>query len=75
MPAGKPSLIAVEQHGYPGMREQEPVSYTHLEDAKLDGASNLRIFTQIVLPLMKPILIFVALSQFITCLLYTSRCV
>lgn len=36
------------------------------EAAKLDGASNLRIFTQIVLPLMKPILIFVALSQFIT---------
>ena len=27
------------------------------EAAKLDGASNLRIFTQIVLPLMKPILI------------------
>lgn len=36
------------------------------EAAKLDGASNLRIFTQMVLPLMKPILIFVALSQFIT---------
>ena len=36
------------------------------EAAKLDGASNRRIFTQIVLPLMKPILIFVALSQFIT---------
>ena len=36
------------------------------EAAKLDGASNLRIFTQIVLPLMKPILIFVALSQLIT---------
>ena len=36
------------------------------EAAKLAGASNLRIFTQIVLPLMKPILIFVALSQFIT---------
>lgn len=36
------------------------------EAAKLDGASNLRIFTQIILPLMKPILIFVALSQFIT---------
>ena len=36
------------------------------EAAKLDGASNLRIFTQIVLPLMKPILSFVALSQFIT---------
>ena len=36
------------------------------EAAKLDGASNLRIFTQIVLPLMKPILIFVDLSQFIT---------
>ena len=36
------------------------------EAAKLDGAANLRIFTQIILPLMKPILIFVALSQFIT---------
>ena len=36
------------------------------EAAKLDGASNLRIFTQIVLPLMKPIHIFEALSQFIT---------
>ena len=35
------------------------------EAARLDGASNLRIFWQIILPLIKPILIFVALSQFI----------
>ncbi len=35
------------------------------EAARLDGASNLRIFGQIILPLMKPILIFVALNQFI----------
>lgn len=35
------------------------------EAAKLDGASNFRIFRQIILPLFKPILIFVALSQFI----------
>lgn len=38
-----------------------------LDDAaRLDGASNLRIFRQIILPLMKPILIFVALNQFIS---------
>lgn len=36
------------------------------EAARLDGASNLRIFGQIILPLMKPILIFVALNQFIS---------
>ncbi len=35
------------------------------EAAKLDGASSIRIFGQIILPLMKPILIFVALNQFI----------
>ncbi len=35
------------------------------EAARLDGASNLRVFCQIVLPLSSPILIFVALSQFI----------
>lgn len=35
------------------------------EAARLDGASNLRIFGTIILPLIKPILIFVALSQFI----------
>lgn len=35
------------------------------EAARLDGASNLRVFGQIVLPLSAPILIFVALSQFI----------
>ena len=33
------------------------------EAARLDGASNLRIFWQIILPLIKPILIFVALSS------------
>ena len=36
------------------------------EAARLDGASNIRIFGQIILPLIKPILIFVALSQFIS---------
>lgn len=36
------------------------------EAARLDGASNLRVFGQIILPLMKPILIFVALTQFIS---------
>ena len=36
------------------------------EAAKLDGASNLRIIAQIVRPLVKPSLSFVALSQFIT---------
>lgn len=35
------------------------------EAARLDGASNIRIFGTIILPLIKPILIFVALSQFI----------
>lgn len=35
------------------------------EAARLDGASNLRVYGQIILPLIKPILIFVALSQFI----------
>lgn len=35
------------------------------EAARLDGASNIRVFGQIILPLIKPIMIFVALSQFI----------
>jgi len=34
------------------------------EAAKLDGASNMTIFTRIILPLMKPITTFVALTQF-----------
>jgi len=34
------------------------------EAAKLDGASNMTIFTKIILPLMKPIITFVALTQF-----------
>ena len=34
------------------------------EAAKIDGASNMTIFTKIILPLMKPITTFVALTQF-----------
>jgi arabinogalactan oligomer/maltooligosaccharide transport system permease protein len=34
------------------------------EAAKLDGASNARIFSSVIVPLSKPILTFVALSQF-----------
>lgn len=34
------------------------------EAAKIEGASNLHIFRNIILPLMKPILTFVAFSQF-----------
>lgn len=34
------------------------------EAAKIDGASNITIFTKIILPLMKPITTFVALTQF-----------
>ncbi|MCX7657588.1 MAG: sugar ABC transporter permease [Oscillospiraceae bacterium] len=34
------------------------------EAAKLDGASSTRIFIQVIFPLSKPILTFVALSQF-----------
>jgi arabinogalactan oligomer/maltooligosaccharide transport system permease protein len=35
------------------------------EAARIDGASNLTIVTQVVLPLAKPILVFVALQNFI----------
>ena len=34
------------------------------EAAKIEGASHLYIFRTIILPLMKPIITFVALSQF-----------
>ncbi|HHW69994.1 MAG TPA: sugar ABC transporter permease [Clostridiales bacterium] len=34
------------------------------EAAKIDGASNMTIFTKIILPLMKPITGFIALTQF-----------
>jgi ABC-type glycerol-3-phosphate transport system permease component/peptidoglycan/LPS O-acetylase OafA/YrhL len=37
-----------------------------LEAAKIDGASNFRIFTQVALPLMTPVLATVALLTFIT---------
>lgn len=35
------------------------------EAARIDGASNLTIVTQVILPLAKPILVFVALQNFI----------
>ncbi|WP_337099196.1 sugar ABC transporter permease [Paenibacillus sp. YIM B09110] len=34
------------------------------EAARIDGASNLRVFTSIMLPLSKPMLVFVALTAF-----------
>ena len=35
------------------------------EAARIDGASNLTIFTKVILPLAKPIMVFVALTNFI----------
>jgi arabinogalactan oligomer/maltooligosaccharide transport system permease protein len=34
------------------------------EAARIDGASNLRVFTSIILPVSKPILTFLALTSF-----------
>lgn len=36
-----------------------------IESAKLDGATNLQIFTKIVLPLSKPIIVYTALTSFL----------
>lgn len=35
------------------------------ESAKIDGATNLKIFTKIILPLSKPIIIYVAFTNFL----------
>lgn len=35
------------------------------EAAKMDGATNMMIFTRIILPLSKPMLAYVALTQFV----------
>ncbi|MGF7050211.1 arabinogalactan oligomer/maltooligosaccharide transport system permease protein [Paenibacillus sp. DS2015] len=35
------------------------------EAAKIDGASNIRIFTRIILPLSRPMLTYMALTQFV----------
>ncbi|WP_138495101.1 sugar ABC transporter permease [Paenibacillus pinistramenti] len=35
------------------------------EAAKIDGASNFKIFTRIILPLSKPMLTYIALTQFV----------
>ena len=35
-----------------------------IESARLDGATNLQVFTKIVLPLSKPIIVYTALTSF-----------
>src|SRR5699024_8531242 len=40
------------------------ISTSFDEAALIDGASRTRIFTRIILPLMKPMLTFVAITQF-----------
>ena len=42
------------------------ISWTYAEAGKIDGASHLRIFLQIMLPQAKPFLISVAITTFIT---------
>lgn len=42
----------------------DTLSNSIYEAARLDGASNFRIFTQITLPLSKPIIVYTALTQF-----------
>lgn len=42
----------------------DTISNSIYEAAKIDGASNGRIFTQVVLPLSKPMLVYTMLTQF-----------
>ena len=42
----------------------DTISNTIYEAARIDGASNLRIFKEITLPLSKPIIVYTALTQF-----------
>ena len=51
-----------------------------MEAARIDGAGEWRIFFRIVLPMLKPVLVTLAIFTFMGswndfCLLYTSRCV
>ena len=63
------SLILIYSAGAPmGYLVQkgyfDTISNSIYEAARLDGASNFRIFAQITLPLSKPILVYTALTQF-----------
>lgn len=42
----------------------DTISGTIYEAARIDGASNIRIFKEITLPLSKPIIVYTALTQF-----------
>lgn len=42
----------------------DTISNTIYEAARVDGATNLKIFTKITLPLSKPIIVYTALTQF-----------
>ena len=63
------SLILIYSAGAPmGYLVQkgyfDTISNTIYEAARIDGASNFRIFTRITLPLAKPIIVYTALTQF-----------
>lgn len=42
----------------------DTISNTIYEAARIDGATNIKIFTGITLPLAKPIIVYTALTQF-----------
>lgn len=63
------SLILIYSAGAPmGYLVQkgyfDTISNTIYEAARIDGASNWKIFTKITLPLAKPIIVYTALTQF-----------
>ncbi len=57
--AGTAPMGYLVQKGY-----FDSIPYTIHEAARIDGASNLKIFTKITLPLSKPIIVYTALMQF-----------
>lgn len=57
--AGTAPMGYLVQKGY-----FDTIPYTIHEAARIDGASNLKIFTRITLPLSKPMLVYTALMQF-----------
>ena len=57
--AGTAPMGYLVQKGY-----FDTIPFTIHEAARIDGASNLKIFTKITLPLSKPMLVYTALTQF-----------
>ncbi len=57
--AGTAPMGYLVQKGY-----FDSIPYTIHEAARIDGASNLKIFSKITLPLSKPIIVYTALMQF-----------